>query len=107
MDRHFGESLSVQLDSRPVQAGHETTVSHAVLAAGSVDPNNPQFAEFAFFVPAVAVGKLARAVGSLLGVPVEPAGVSKVTLCLIQGPFATLPGGCVILCFRHVLFFFV
>ena len=105
MNGQLRQGFAVQLDSGFIQAGDKSAVGHAMLAAGGVNANNPQFAEFALFRSPVAVSELAGPVGRLLGVPVESAGISEVSLGGAQGTLATLAGCGMILCFRHVSFF--
>jgi hypothetical protein len=78
-----------------------------VLAARGINADNPQFAEFTLLDAPVAVGEDACPIGCLLGIPVEPAGVSKISLCLAECPLTTLTGCGGVLCFRHVRLFLV
>src|SRR6185503_2152962 len=59
-DRQIGEHLAVDVDVRPLEPGHEHAVGHSELAYRRVDPRDPQGAEHALFLPAVAVGVLPR-----------------------------------------------
>src|SRR5204862_7589953 len=55
-DRQVGQDLAVELQPREFHAVHELRVGHAVLAHAGIDALDPQSAEVAFFVAAVAVG---------------------------------------------------
>lgn len=107
VNRHFRQGLTVQLDSGFGQTGDKSAVGHSVGAAGGVDADNPQFAEFPLLCATVAVCEYASAVISLLGVAVKPTGVTEVSLCAAQCALTALAGSCVILCFRHVYSFCV
>src|SRR5918992_5745758 len=50
-----GQHLAVELDARAAQAVHELAVRHALAARGRVDAHDPQPAEVALAVAAVAV----------------------------------------------------
>src|SRR3954452_6012588 len=50
-----GEDLAIQLDAGQLEAVHERAVAHAVLARGGVDAGDPQAAEVALAVAAVAI----------------------------------------------------
>src|SRR5262245_5113253 len=72
VDRELGQDLAVDLDAGQPQALDETVVRHAVGAGGRVDARDPQLAEVALAVTAVAVGVLHRVEHLLLGLAVEP-----------------------------------
>src|SRR3954453_9199888 len=55
-DGDVGQHLAVELDLGQAQAVHELAVAHALLAGGGVDALDPQAAEVALAVLAVAVG---------------------------------------------------
>src|SRR3954470_4146030 len=55
-----GQHLAVELDLGEAQAVHQLAVAHALLAGGRVDALDPQAAELALAVLAVAVGIRAR-----------------------------------------------
>src|SRR3954466_10736756 len=55
-----GQHLAVELDLRELQTVHELAVGKAFLARGGVDALDPQAAELALAVLAVAVGVGAR-----------------------------------------------
>src|SRR5260221_6992585 len=65
--REVGEHLAVDVDLRALQAGHEGAVGHAELAHGGVDARDPQRAESALPLAAVAVRVLPRLHHRLLG----------------------------------------
>src|SRR3954452_14713105 len=62
-----GQHLAVELDLGQAQAVHQLAVAHALLAGGGVDPLDPQAAELALAVLAVAVGVGAGLEQLLLG----------------------------------------
>src|SRR4051812_49783565 len=49
-----GQHLAVELDAGQLEAVHERAVAHAVLARGGVDAGDPEAAEVALAVAAVA-----------------------------------------------------
>src|SRR2546426_9003445 len=53
-------SLAVDLDLGALEPGHEARVGHAQLAHRCVDARDPQRADDALLLPAVAVGVLPR-----------------------------------------------
>lgn len=53
--REVCQHLAIHLDARELQPVHELIVGGAFFARGGVDARNPQAAEFAFAVMAVAV----------------------------------------------------
>ena len=59
-DGHIGEDFAVEFDLGLDQAGDEFAVAQAVHPRGGVDADDPQFAEFAFPVAAVAIGDRRR-----------------------------------------------
>src|SRR5438552_498672 len=63
----LGEHLAIDLDPRPGEAGNEPAVGQPVLARRRVDALDPQRAEFALAVLAVAIGVLHRLVDRGLG----------------------------------------
>src|SRR5690606_31007422 len=67
MDRHVGKNLAVDLDTGLVQAVDEAAVGQAMLARRSVDALDPQSAEIALPILAIAIGVLQRLLDSLLG----------------------------------------
>src|SRR5215204_2709411 len=80
-DGDVREDLAVELDAGLLQAVHELAVRHALLARRGVDANDPETAEVALLVPAVAVRVRVRLEQSLLGalvagmrLPAEPLG---------------------------------
>src|SRR5205085_5961485 len=56
--REIGKHLAIDLDVRLPQARHEGAVGHAELAHRGVDPRDPERAELALLLAAVAVGVL-------------------------------------------------
>src|SRR5579883_2157185 len=67
MDGEFGQDLAVDFDPGRGQPGDEAAIGQAVLAHGGVDALDPQRAEFALAVLAVAIGVLHRLFDRLLG----------------------------------------
>src|SRR4029078_8364282 len=86
-DGEVGQDLAVDLDARGVEAGDESAVAHAVLAAPGVDPLDPKATEIALEGHAVAAGVLPRVHDLLVGGAVRTALVAVVTL----GPLEDLP----------------
>ena len=70
VDSHVGEHLAVELDAGPLQTVHEHGVGHAVLAGASVDAGDPELADLALLVAAIAVLVLERMIDLLLGLGV-------------------------------------
>src|SRR6185295_2403845 len=66
-DGHVRQHLAVELDAGGLQAVHELAVRHALLAGGGVDPDDPQAAEVALLVAAVAIGVRVRLDERFLG----------------------------------------
>src|SRR5215207_8128479 len=66
-DGDVREHLAVELDAGLLQAVHELAVAHALLAGGGVDAHDPEPAEVALLVAAVAVGVGVRLYEGLLG----------------------------------------
>src|SRR5258707_1241130 len=58
--REIRENLAVDVDVRALEARHERAVAHAELSHCGVDARDPQRAERALLVAAVAVGVLPR-----------------------------------------------
>src|SRR6185503_10029968 len=65
--REVGEHLAVHVDARLLQARHELAVGHARVAGAGVDAGDPERAELALLVAAIAVGVLAGPHDRLLG----------------------------------------
>ncbi len=57
-DRHLRENFAVQFDAVCVQGGDEAAVLDTLRAAGGIDAGDPELAELALAVAAVAVGIL-------------------------------------------------
>src|SRR3954469_17966348 len=86
-DGDVGQHLAVELDLRELQAVHELAVRQALLARGGVDALDPQAAELALAVLAVAVRVGARLEQLLLG-----ALVARVLLAAVAlGPLKNRP----------------
>src|SRR5207253_478591 len=83
-DGQIGQHLAVDLDLGRPQPGHEPGVGHLVLAAGGVDPHDPQPAELALADPAVAEGVVPGVHDLLIGGLVTPAFVAVVALGRIE-----------------------
>src|SRR5712664_1259084 len=71
--RQVREHLAFDLDIGALQARHERAVGHSELAHRRVDAGDPQRAERALLLPAVAVGVLPGLHHRLLGDPVDVA----------------------------------
>ena len=56
--RHIGKDLAVQSDAGLIQAVHKSGIRQSVFADAGVDALDPQSAEVAFFLAAVAVSVL-------------------------------------------------
>src|SRR5688572_1440368 len=82
LHREVGEHLAVDLDVRPLEAGHERAVAHSQLAHRGVDARDPQRAHGALLRPAVAVGVLPRLHHRLLGYAIDVAAAAAETLRL-------------------------
>ena len=65
--REIGEHLAVDLDARLVQAGDEPAIGQAEGAGRRIDPLDPQGAEIALALAAVAIGILAGLLDRLHG----------------------------------------
>src|SRR5437868_4622534 len=89
-DRQIGEDLAVDVDLGDPETGHEPGVRHVVLAAGGVDPHDPQPAELALADPAVAEGVVPGVHDLLIGGLVTPAFVAVVALGRIENGAAVL-----------------
>ena len=83
--------LAVELDVRPQQAVDELAVSHAALADGRVDADDPQLAELAFADAAVAEGKRLGPDDRLLDAAVEPAAAAGVAFRLLEQAILLAP----------------
>src|SRR4051794_35538660 len=66
-DGEIGQDLAIHCDAGADEAGDEARIGQAVLAHRRVDALNPQGAEFALAVLAIAVGVLQRLVDRGLG----------------------------------------
>src|SRR5690606_33239813 len=82
--REVGEVLAVDLDVGSLQTGHELRVRHVVLAAGGVDPNDPQAPELPLAGPAVAERVVAGVHHLLVGRPDVAAASAGVALGRVQ-----------------------
>src|SRR5580704_6030009 len=91
-DRELGEHPPVDLDSRYPQALDEPVVGHAVGPGRGVDPLDPQPAERALAVLAVAVGIGHRVEQLLLGLAVQAGPLSPVAAGPLQDNLALLVG---------------
>jgi len=80
----IGKNLAINLDIRFLQAIHKTAVAQAIHACRGIDTGNPQCAELAFFLAAIAVGVLAGLIHSLLGYTINILARTAVTLGAIN-----------------------
>src|SRR5581483_1314786 len=89
-DGDVGQDLAVELDPGGLQSVHELGVGEAVLACGRVDSGDPQAAEVALAVAAVAIAVLVGLEHRFLGGAVMTAGIAPVALGQLQGGAALL-----------------
>src|SRR5262249_10916557 len=83
-NREVREDLAIDLDAGFLQARHELAVGHARGASAGVDARDPERAEVALLVAAVAVGVLPRAHHRFLGDAIDVLAPAAVTLGLLQ-----------------------
>src|SRR5688572_7275682 len=83
-DREIGEDLAVDVDLRALEARHEARVGHAELSHCGVDARDPQRADDALLLPAVAVGVLPCLHHRLLGYAVDILPAAAEALRLLQ-----------------------
>src|SRR5690606_25657617 len=93
VDRQLGKHLAVDADLGLVQPVHEHAVGQPVLPRGGVDPGDPERAEHALAVAAIAVGILPRLHHRFLGDAVDVAAAAAVALRLVQHLLVAGPGG--------------
>ena len=84
VNRQVRQHLAVHLDAGLVQAVHEHAVRQAALACTGVDAHDPQRAELALALTAVAVGVLTGLDDGLIGDAEHTAAGTVVTLGLVQ-----------------------
>src|SRR5205085_10968301 len=82
--REVGEHLAIDVDLRLLQAGHEGRIGHAHLARRGVDARDPQRAEGAFSLAAIAVGVLPRLHHRLLGYAIDVLPAAAESLGLLE-----------------------
>src|SRR4029079_17935003 len=82
--RQVGQHLAIDLDLGFLQAGHEGAVAHAQLPDGGVDAGDPERADHALLVAAVAVGVLPRLHHRFLGDAVDVAPTAAETLVFLE-----------------------
>src|SRR5436853_6787368 len=82
--REIGKDLAVDVDVRPLQAGHEHAIGHAQLAHRSVNARDPQRAERALLLATVAVGVLPGLHHRLLGDAVDVLAAAAESLRLLE-----------------------
>src|SRR6266446_1051746 len=87
--RQIGEHFAVDLDVGALEARHERAVGHAQLAHRGVDAGDPQRAELALPLAAVAVGVLPRLHHRLLGDPVDVSSAAAEALRLLDDLLVT------------------
>ena len=71
MNGEFGNDLAVQLDAGLGQPMHELAVTDTLGAAGRVDPDDPELAEFRLALAAVRVGVGLGTIDGILGLAKE------------------------------------
>src|SRR5690606_31193629 len=84
VDGDVGKNLAIDLDLGAPETVHEPAVGQPVCARGRVDPRDPQRAELALALTAVAIRVLAGLDDRLLRDPVNPAPRPVVTLRLVE-----------------------
>src|SRR5690606_7415044 len=89
MHSHVGQDFTVQFNRGLFQAVHEGAVGHAVRTRSRVDTGDPQCAEDALLVAAIAVGILASAHDCLLGNTVYLAAATTVTFGKVKNFLVT------------------
>src|SRR5439155_12689138 len=89
---YVGQDLAVQLALCCAQAVHELTVRHPLAARRGVDARDPEAAEVALAVAAVAVGVRVRLQQRLLGAPVARVALAAVALGARERRAALLAG---------------
>src|SRR5258706_4381702 len=82
--REVGEDLAVHVDAGLLEARHELAVRDTRLAGARVDAGDPERAELALLVAAIAVGVLPRAHHRFLGDAVYVLAAAAVTLGLVH-----------------------
>src|SRR3954469_10284746 len=87
-----GQHLAVQLDARQLQAVDERRVRHALGARGGVDARDPEAAEVALAVAAVAVRVGVRLHDRFLGALVGGVRLAAEALCALEHLAALLAG---------------
>src|SRR3954465_15257207 len=92
VDCELGEDLAVELDVRLLAAVDELVVGEALLPRGRVDARDPEAAEDALLVLAVAVGVDERVLDLLLRVGVRGVLEPPVATCLLEDLAPLLAG---------------
>src|SRR5476651_1843740 len=82
--REVGEDLAIHVDDGLLQARHELAVRDTRLAGARVDASNPERAELALLVAAVAIGVLPRLHHRFLGDAVYVIAAAAETLGLVE-----------------------
>src|SRR6201999_3736113 len=90
--RKVGQDPAVDFHPGGLEALHEAVVGHAVGAGSGVDALDPEPAEVALAVLAVAVGVGHRVEDLLLGLAVEPGALAPVALRALEDDPALLLG---------------
>src|SRR3569833_4746121 len=103
---HVGQHLAVQSDRSFLQAIHEHAVSHAMLARCGIDTGDPQSAENAFLVAAVAIRILPRTHDRLLGDTKDFTATPTIAFGLIEDFLVTGPRCDFLFFFWFCVFFF-
>src|SRR5438132_1011828 len=83
-DREIGEDLAIDVDRRLLQARHELAVRDSRVARPGVDARDPEGAELALLVAAVAVGVLPRLHHRLLGDAIDVLAPAAEPLGLVE-----------------------
>src|SRR5690606_20663573 len=89
---HVGQYLAIQFNRGYLRTGDKHAVRHTQLAAGRVDAGDPQSAEGALLVAAIAVGILPRLHHRLFGDAEYITAAAAITFCCFDNFFVTGTG---------------
>src|SRR5690606_24202747 len=89
VDGHIGQYFTIQFDRGFFSASDEHTVCNTQFAAGRVDTGDPQSAESALLVAAVAVGILPGAHDRLFGDAKDITAATAIAFCCFNDFFVT------------------
>ena len=106
MNGDVGQDLAVQFDVRGLEALDEAAVADAGVAAGGVETDDPQAAEFTLLLLAIAIGVLPRVLDGFFRVAIELGFDAEISLGVFQDFLAPLAGSGGVCCTSHVVFSF-